>query len=339
MKEEKIYECNFCKKTFDSVPKYAGHISNCKLNPKYEEIKKNKSEKLSIIGKNKKHSEETKKKLSEIRINFLKQNPDKVPYKLNHSSKESYPEKYFTELFENEGFGVSKKLQIGLYELDFYIPNKKIDIEIDGSQHYTDSKIVESDKRRTAFLESEGWDVIRIDWAKYQKLDFDEKNNYIKDLKNYINKLVLEKPTIIEKERLNKDYKYCDCGGVKYRDSAMCINCRNLNRKKKSLYPDLETLLEEIKNSSYRDVSKKYGISDSALNKHVKKETNSTKKVWINNEIENKKIQEKDLDFYLNRKWKLGILKFEKNYCKCGKEIKRDAKSCVSCYKESRKTK
>jgi len=339
MKEQKIYECNFCKKTFDNSAKYGGHKSNCKLDPNYEEIRKAKNEKLKIKGKERKHSEETKKKLSEIRINYLKQNPDKVPYKLNHSSKESYPEKYFTELFENEGFGVSKKLQIGLYELDFYIPNKKIDIEIDGSQHYTDSKIVESDKRRTSFLESEGWDVIRIDWAKYQKMNFEEKADYIKDLKNYINKLVFEKPTIIEKERLNKDYKYCDCGGVKYRDSAMCINCRNLNRKKKALYPNVEILLEEIKNSSCREVSKKYGISDTALNKHIKKIIGGIKKVWINNEIENKKIEEKDLDFYLNREWKLGILKFEKNYCKCGKEIKRDAKSCVSCYKESRKTK
>lgn len=338
MKEQKIYECDFCKKTFDSVPKYAGHISNCKLNPKYEEIKKIKSEKLSIIGKKKRHSEETKKKLSEIRIKFLKQNPDKVPYKLNHSSKESYPEKYFTELFENEGFGVSKKLQIGLYELDFYIPNKKIDIEIDGSQHYTDSKIVESDKRRTAFLESEGWDVIRIDWAKYQKMNFEEKADYIKDLKNYINKLILEKPTIVEKPKLKSYYNDCECGNKKYKSSLRCMNCLN-KTKKKALYPDVEILLEEIKNSSCREVSKKYGISDTALNKHIKKIIGGIKKVWINNEIENKKIEEKDLDFYLNREWKLGILKFEKNYCKCGKEIKRDAKSCVSCYKESRKTK
>ena len=28
---------------------------------------------------------------------YLMENPDKVPYLLNHSSKESYPEKYFTE--------------------------------------------------------------------------------------------------------------------------------------------------------------------------------------------------------------------------------------------------
>ena len=57
---------------------------------------RNKSESTKI-SKNKypqRHSEETKKKISEIRKKYLSENPDKVPYKLNHSSTESYPEKY-----------------------------------------------------------------------------------------------------------------------------------------------------------------------------------------------------------------------------------------------------
>ena len=40
----------------------------------------------------KKHTEETKRKISEIRKKYLFENPDKVPYLLNHYSKgESYP--------------------------------------------------------------------------------------------------------------------------------------------------------------------------------------------------------------------------------------------------------
>lgn len=47
------------------------------------------------------HTEETKQKLSQIRKQYLKDNPDKVPYLLNHYSKgESYPEKYFSECFQ-----------------------------------------------------------------------------------------------------------------------------------------------------------------------------------------------------------------------------------------------
>jgi predicted DNA-binding protein YlxM (UPF0122 family) len=42
-----------------------------------------------------KHSEETKQKISESRTRYLRENPDKVPYLINHSSKKSYPEKLF----------------------------------------------------------------------------------------------------------------------------------------------------------------------------------------------------------------------------------------------------
>ena len=100
-----------------------------------------------------KHTQETKDKISKHRKEYLRNNPDKVPYLLNHSRKESYPEKYFTKIFINEKIDVIKNYKIGLYELDFSIPNKKIDIEVDGSQHYFDKKIVESDIRRTKFLE------------------------------------------------------------------------------------------------------------------------------------------------------------------------------------------
>jgi very-short-patch-repair endonuclease len=33
---------------------------------------------------------------------------------------------------------IVKSYRIGLYELDFSIPDKRIDIEIDGDQHYYD---------------------------------------------------------------------------------------------------------------------------------------------------------------------------------------------------------
>lgn len=49
------------------------------------------------------------------------------------------------------------------YFLDFFIEkgNKKIDLEIDGSQH---SFRKEHDKERDEFLIKEGYEVYRIDW-------------------------------------------------------------------------------------------------------------------------------------------------------------------------------
>ena len=174
------YKCAYCNKEEDRAEKIASHVSICKENPNYENILKRKKE---VGREGRPHSKESKEKISKARIKYLKDNPDKVPYLLNHSSKESYPEKYFTQLFENEKIDIIKKYRIGLYELDFCILDKKINIEIDGSQHYLDKKIVKSDKRRNLFLESKGWKIIRVNWSEYKKLSYDEKSKYISNIK------------------------------------------------------------------------------------------------------------------------------------------------------------
>lgn len=62
--------------------------------------------------KGKLHTEEEKKQISESRKKYLQEHPDKVPYLLNHSSKMSYPEKYFMDLFKNEDIPLSYHKQI-----------------------------------------------------------------------------------------------------------------------------------------------------------------------------------------------------------------------------------
>ena len=126
-------------------------------------------------------SEETKKKISLARIKFLTENPDKVPYLLNHYSKgESYPEQYFREVLENNSIVFKQEVREKLYSLDFVI--NKINLEIDGEQHYVDNKIVESDKRRTKYLESIGYKTLRVRWAHYMKLNREDKEKFIIDL-------------------------------------------------------------------------------------------------------------------------------------------------------------
>ena len=50
---------------------------------------------------------------------------------------------------------------LGKYIVDFYSASAKIVIELDGSQHF-DSKNIENDNERTAFLEQYGLRIIRI---------------------------------------------------------------------------------------------------------------------------------------------------------------------------------
>ena len=143
--------------------------------------------KLSYKKHPRKHSEETKKKISKIRIEYLKNNPDKIPYLLNHYSKgASYPERYFKDLFVKESIDLVQYYQVGLYQLDFAEPILKVDIEIDGSQHKCDPIIVKHDAKRSKNLEKLGWKVFRIYWPDYQKKCYEEKQEIVKQIKDLL---------------------------------------------------------------------------------------------------------------------------------------------------------
>lgn len=120
------------------------------------------------------HSEETKKKISESRKEFLDKNPEMIPYKLNHSSKQSYPEKYFHDVFEAFDEIVSE-LRVGRYSLDFANPHNLKYVEIDGEQHYTDKKVKDSDARRALFLSDAGWVGMRIRWSNFKSMSEEDR--------------------------------------------------------------------------------------------------------------------------------------------------------------------
>ena len=212
-------------------------------------------------------SEKTKKKISESRKKYLMENPDKVPYLLNHYSKgESYPEKYFDAIFKDK-FEYTKYFRIGLYHIDVAITNKKIAIEIDGDQHYLDKKIVESDKRKNKYLIENGWNIIRIKWSDYQRMNRIDKEKYIIDLIDFINNLISIKPEIIIIEKQN----YCECGKKIYKRSKMCIRCTALKQKRKvENRPTIDELKMMVKNSSLEAVGRKYGVTGNSIKKWLK---------------------------------------------------------------------
>lgn len=230
---------------------------------------RSKSESMKIINNinPKKLSDETKKKISESRKKYLQENPDKVPYLLNHYSKgSSYPEKYFDNILKDK-LEYEKYLQVGIYHIDFAIINKKIAIEVDGEQHYLDKKIVESDKRKNEYLNEAGWDIIRIRWSDYKKLTSEEKNDYIINLLNYINKLSNNKPTIKYKDNFN----YCiDCDKKIYKTSKRCIKCSHKLQQKVSNRPSKDELIIMVKETSLESVGRKYGVSGNAVKKWLK---------------------------------------------------------------------
>lgn len=159
-KQKEKTTCIYCDSIFDNGRILGGHMTHCKLNPKHLEI----CQKMIQSNKNRNFhwSEKDKKRISEIRLKYLNEHPDKVPYKLNHSSKMSYPEKIFKNALEISNIsGWTYNYQQGIYSYDFAFLKQKIDIEIDGGTH-TQENVKKIDERRDKFSKENNWIVIRF---------------------------------------------------------------------------------------------------------------------------------------------------------------------------------
>lgn len=210
LKDSTKGNCRFCNKECKNANSLRNHERFCRSNPNREEshlkgcVQKGhkgynqytKAKRLGLpkpemsaetrykhgSGTRGKHlSEERKAHLSKVMKEKIAKGEFIPPYKRNHSSKVSYPEKYFIEVFKD--IPVKYNFQVGLYQLDFAIPEKKIYVEVDGEQHYVDKKIIEHDKIRTEKLEELGWTCIRrIRWTEYKKLAQEDREKYCAEL-------------------------------------------------------------------------------------------------------------------------------------------------------------
>ena len=178
-------ESSFVKYNKDKNAKHSNRYIKAKEENRQITISEETKNKVSNIWKNHKHSQETKDKISNSRKKYLEEHPDKIPFKLNHSSKQSYPEQYFEELFEKENIPLLNHKQVGRYELDFYNEDLMKYVEIDGEQHYSEY-MIEHDIERTLYLENLGWKGIRIRWSEYQKLNFENKKIKIQEIKEFL---------------------------------------------------------------------------------------------------------------------------------------------------------
>jgi very-short-patch-repair endonuclease len=98
---------------------------------------------------------------------FVKNTRAKYNAKLIPRAKESRREmtpaekKLWYEFLRNVPVKFRRQRPAGWYILDFYCPEKKLVIEVDGGQHYK-TEGLEYDTTRTAYLESCGLNVIRF---------------------------------------------------------------------------------------------------------------------------------------------------------------------------------
>lgn len=202
-----MYICQYCNKECKNSNSHKNHERTCPSNPnrKYNngmlgkkganqwtkaketgieyKISEESRKKWSESSSKYRHTERTKEIISEKRKKFLEENPDKVPYVLNHHSKISYPEQYFLDCFSDISENKKFRFRVHTYELDFANPKEKLYLEIDGEQHYLDKRIVEHDKKRNEKLLQLGWQGIRVRWADFRRLTEKEKEDTIENIR------------------------------------------------------------------------------------------------------------------------------------------------------------
>ncbi|MFD2057802.1 endonuclease domain-containing protein [Mesorhizobium calcicola] len=90
--------------------------------------------------------------------------------------------KLWNELRAHRLMGLSfrRQVPIGLYIVDFACSDKKLIVEVDGSQH-ADAEHVERDVERSAYLKSSGWTILRF-W----------NDDVIRDIDNVCQHIVIE---------------------------------------------------------------------------------------------------------------------------------------------------
>ena len=200
-------KCIFCDKEHSSSTSVKNHQLRCNKNPQRIKITKNLNgnggknqytkakelglpkpvlseetiEKKRIASTGRRHTQETKDRISNIRKKYLEENPEKIPYLLNHSSKVSYPEKYFIECFKDLN-NIRFQYRVGRYSLDFANIDKKVYFEVDGETHYKNLKTMEIDSRRTKFLSEKGWKEYRVRWKNFQQMSFLDKKIFVENI-------------------------------------------------------------------------------------------------------------------------------------------------------------
>ena len=211
-----VYKCKYCGKEIGNKGCLVLHEKYCVKNPnriisKTQSIKEDRDSRRDefgniVIHKEFHHSEETKKRLSEKRKQWLSENKDKHPWK-NSDKFISKPCETLKNWLRKQNINFVEEyepFEDYHYCLDIAWPDEKIAIEINGNQHYTEDGNLKPyyKKRHDLFIER-GWKLFEIPYNYCYNLS-KEKFEYLFELpiqnKNYSDYISKKKT----KEQLNE---------------------------------------------------------------------------------------------------------------------------------------
>jgi very-short-patch-repair endonuclease len=226
---------------------------------------------VSIIKYPFKHTEESKQKLREKRLLFMKNNPEQTAWRKKNLS---YPERLFLDKITLENWGekyrIEREWSVFPFFIDFAFLNEKVAVEIDGSQHQLEER-KNQDEKKDKHLKENGWVVVRVTESEVKK----NLNTFLFELEKILNSAdkkenysfgIFSKKE--KKQRIRKTY-FCPCGNIIKSKDRICCTCAKL-KQRKVFRPSLEILIKEIKELGYVGTGKKYGVSDNAIRKWIR---------------------------------------------------------------------
>ena len=208
-----------------------------------------------------KHTEETKKKMREKRLAWMKEHPEQTAWRLKNMS---YPEKCFQKILEDNGLDkkylIYREYSVFPYFIDFAFINEKLAVEIDGSQHLEEDR-KNRDKKKDALLLSKGWKVLRIAANEVVRDGTKALGSLLEMLENsntvHARVGILKAPKTREKVVRGED-------GLSDKERLRAFNQRRVERPSKE---ELGRLLQE---SNFTAIGKTYGVSDNAIRRWCK---------------------------------------------------------------------
>lgn len=249
-----------CKKYNMSSKSY---ISNYVLSGKTRSLSESIKMAHKKYSESFKHTEETKKKMREKRLAWMKEHPEQTAWRLKNMS---YPEKCFQKILEDNGLDkkylIYREYSVFPYFIDFAFINEKLAVEIDGSQHLEEER-KKRDEEKDKLLMSKGWRILRITAFEVVRDGTKALNCLLEMLGNnkaeYTKVGILKAPKMHEKPIRGKD-------GLtdKQREN-------NLRNRKVKNRPSKEQLWEMVKTYTFEDIGRKYGVSAKSIAKWCKR--------------------------------------------------------------------
>lgn len=218
-----------------------------------------------------KHSEETKKVLSVKQKEYIKSNTKEFSERLKR--KTSYPEKVFIDFLNkyeyDKKYLIEREYSVYPYFIDFAFVDKKLAVEIDGSQHLLQER-KESDAKKDRLLIENGWKVLRFSESTV-KNDWDLIHDKINEFIS-IDDTKYEKVGIVhalkkrEVKKVDKPNKFGDLSNALFSSKQIekFLNSRKVER------PSKDILYKDIKTLPFVKVGEKYGVSDRCISKWCK---------------------------------------------------------------------